>query len=137
MSRSSPGRYATHEFGKNVYNVRAVDEASKPLTITRVDGDVYEVPKHNGTVKITYTLYGNYPDGTYMGIDPQSIHLNMPATFMWLSGSDEQSITVRFNLPTGNAGVIATQLVPTTDPNTRSPRRGCSTSWTRPPKSAN
>ncbi len=118
MSRSSPGRYATHEFGKNVYNVRAYDEANKPLPINRTDGDVYEVPKHNGTVKVTYTLYGNFPDGTYMGIDPQSIHLNMPATFMWLSGSDEQSITVRFNLPTGNAGVIATQLVPTTDPFT-------------------
>ncbi len=118
MSRSSPGRYATHEFGKNVYNVRAVDEANKPVVINRIDGDVYEVPKHNGTVKVTYTLYGNYPDGTYMGIDPQSIHLNMPATFMWVKGHDKQPITVRFNLPTGNAGVIATQLVPTADPYT-------------------
>ncbi len=26
MSRSSPGRYATHEFGKNVYDVMAFDQ---------------------------------------------------------------------------------------------------------------
>ena len=26
MSRSSPGRYATHEFGKNVYDVKATDK---------------------------------------------------------------------------------------------------------------
>jgi len=42
MSRSSPGRYATHEFGKNVYDVKAFDQSGKPVTINRVDGDVYE-----------------------------------------------------------------------------------------------
>src|SRR6185312_3643256 len=46
MSRSSPGRYATHEFGKNVYNVSAFDQAGKPLTINRTDGDVWEVSRH-------------------------------------------------------------------------------------------
>ena len=118
MSRSSPGRYATHEFGKNVYNVQATDAQNQPLTLNRVDGDVYSVPTHKGTVKITYTLYGNYPDGTYMGIDPQSIHLNMPATFMWVKGFDQRPIEVKFTLPTENMGVVATQLVPTAERNT-------------------
>ncbi|WP_420149166.1 M61 family metallopeptidase [Spirosoma sp.] len=115
MSRSSPGRYATHEFGKNVYNVKASDEQNRPLAVTRTDGDVYTVPKHKGTIKLSYTLFGNYPDGTYMGIDPQSIHLNMPATFIWIKGFDQRPIEVKFNLPGENAGVIATQLVPTAD----------------------
>lgn len=115
MSRSSPGRYATHEFGKNVYNVQAVDEQNQPLTIVRTEGDVYTVPTHKGTVRITYTLYGNYPDGTYMGIDPQSIHLNMPATFMWVKGFDQRPIELKLNLPGENLGVVATQLVPTAD----------------------
>ncbi|QMW04364.1 M61 family metallopeptidase [Spirosoma foliorum] len=115
MSRSSPGRYATHEFGKNVYNVRAVDEQNQPLVVTRTDGDVYTVGVHKGTIKLTYTLFGNYPDGTYMGIDPQSIHINMPATFMWIKGFDQRSIEVKFNLPSENMGVVATQLVPTAD----------------------
>ncbi len=118
MSRSSPGRYATHEFGKNVYNVRATDGAGKPLAINRTDGDVYEVANHAGTVKITYTLYGDYPDGTYLGIDPQSVHLNMPAGFMWVKGYDRQPITVRFTPPAGNVGLIATQLIPSADPHT-------------------
>lgn len=115
MSRSSPGRYATHEFGKNVYDVRAVDAQNRPLTVVRTEGDVYTVPAHKGTIRLSYTLFGNYPDGTYMGIDPQSIHLNMPATFMWVKGFDQRPITVKFTLPSDNMGVAATQLVPTTD----------------------
>ncbi|GAB3994867.1 M61 family metallopeptidase [Spirosoma daeguense] len=115
MSRSSPGRYATHEFGKNVYNVVATDEQNQPLVITRTDGDVYTVPTHKGTIKLTYTIFGNYPDGTYMGIDPQSIHLNIPATFMWVKGLEQRPIEVKFNVPGENMGVVATQLVSTGD----------------------
>lgn len=118
MSRSSPGRYATHEFGKNVYDVRATDKNGKSLTIHRTDGDIYEVPSHNGTVTVTYTVFANYADGTYAGIDPESIHFNMPAVFMWIKGYDQAPIEVSFDLPKENKGVIATQLFPTTQPNT-------------------
>ncbi|MEO7530950.1 MAG: PDZ domain-containing protein [Sediminibacterium sp.] len=118
MSRSSPGRYATHEFGKNVYDVTATDQSGKKIIVNRIDGDVYEVPKHTGTVTIAYTLYGNYADGTYVGIDPESIHLNMPACFMWMKGLDKAPITISFNIPKENKGVIATQLAATKDPNT-------------------
>src|SRR3546814_9289534 len=37
MARSSPGRYAIHEFAKNVYSVSAVDGAGKTVPITRRD----------------------------------------------------------------------------------------------------
>jgi predicted metalloprotease with PDZ domain len=117
MSRSSPGRYATHEFGKNVYNVQAFDAGGKNITVNRIDGDVYEVPKHNGTVKISYTLYGNYADGTYPGIDATNLHLNMPATFMWLAGADKAPIEITFNLPVANNWKIATQLKPANSSN--------------------
>src|SRR4051794_8699525 len=69
MSRSSPGRYAKHEFGKNVYNVMAFDAAGKPLKVEKGDADVYTVAGHKGTVKLTYTLFADYPDGTYASID--------------------------------------------------------------------
>jgi predicted metalloprotease with PDZ domain len=118
MSRSSPGRYATHEFGKNVYDVSATDEAGKPLTINRIDGDVYEVPRSGGYVRLKYTLYGNYADGTYAGIDPAGIHLNMPAAFMWMKGIDNIPITIHFKLPEQEHWTIATQLQPTSDPYT-------------------
>src|ERR1700737_3292831 len=52
MSRSSPGRYATHEFGKNVYDVKAFDQQGKPLPIGRIDGDVYEVSHNTGYIRI-------------------------------------------------------------------------------------
>src|SRR5262245_32740185 len=35
MSRSSPGRYAMHEFAKNVFDVTVADEQGKPLAYTR------------------------------------------------------------------------------------------------------
>ncbi|WP_037361497.1 M61 family metallopeptidase [Asinibacterium sp. OR53] len=117
MSRSSPGRYATHEFGKNVYDVTARDRNGKNLTVKRIDGDVYEVPQHDGAVTIAYTLYANYADGTYAGIDPESIHLNMPACFMWMKGQDNAPISISFDIPKENKGVIATQLFPADVPN--------------------
>ena len=116
MSRSSPGRYATHEFGKNIYDVKAFDQQGKAVTITRTDGDVYEVSRHNGYLRVQYTLYGNYADGTYAGIDPSGVHLNMPAAFLWMKGVDNIPITIHFSVPDSLQWSIATQLQTTNDP---------------------
>ena len=35
MSRSSPGRYALHEYAKNVFDLQAFDGKGKALTATR------------------------------------------------------------------------------------------------------
>lgn len=118
MSRSSPGRYATHEFGKNVYDVKAFDKAGKAVRIERVDGDVYKVSGIHGFVKVAYTLYANHADGTYAGIDQHSVHLNMPATFMWVKGLEKSPMEVRFSLPQNARWTIATQLKPTDEPHT-------------------
>ena len=118
MSRSSPGRYATHEFGKNVYNVKAFDSKGNSLIINRIDGDIYQVPKHSGYIKVTYTLYANYPDGTYSGIDVTNWHINMPSAFMWMKGMDKALIEIQFKIPKEKNWKIATQLKPTSDPTT-------------------
>jgi predicted metalloprotease with PDZ domain len=115
MSRSSPGRYATHEFGKNVYDVHAFDQNGKPLPVTRTDGDVYEVTRYNGYIRLQYTLFGNYADGTYVGLDPDDVHFNMPGAFMWIKGYDNTPITIHFNVPAEWHWTIATQLQPTGD----------------------
>jgi predicted metalloprotease with PDZ domain len=116
MSRSSPGRYATHEFGKNVYDVKAFGKNNKLLAVLRTDGDVYEVKNQDGYIRLEYTLYANHPDGTYAGIDANSIHFNMPAAFMWIKGYDKTPIEIRFNIPAEKNWSIATQLKPTNDP---------------------
>ncbi|MDF2189485.1 PDZ domain-containing protein [Paraflavitalea sp. CAU 1676] len=112
MSRSSPGRYATHEFGKNVYDVKAFDRTNKPLAVNRTDGDVYEVPRNDGYVKLEYTLYANHPDGTYAGIDETNAHFNMPAVFMWVKGMENAPIDINFEIPAGKTWTVATQLKP-------------------------
>jgi predicted metalloprotease with PDZ domain len=115
MSRSSPGRYATHEFGKNIYDVRAFDQKGSPIAINRTDGDVYEVLNHPGYIRVEYTIYGNYADGTYLGIDPSGVHINMPAMFMWIKGQDKTPITIHFDIPQQLRWTIATQLKATAD----------------------
>lgn len=111
MSRSSPGRYATHEFGKNVYNVTATDGNGQKLEVVKTDGDVYTVVKHKGQIALHYTLYGNYADGTYASIDPTGYHLNMPASFMWVKGLEKAPITIHFS-DIDKSWQIATQLKP-------------------------
>lgn len=118
MSRSSPGRYATHEFGKNIYDFAASDQSGKVLPVTRMDGDVYQVVTSGGYAKVRYTLYANHPDGTYAGIDQNSIQLNNPATFMWVKELQNAPIEVNFKLPDGKDWTIATQLKPTEKTNT-------------------
>ncbi|PZO78263.1 MAG: peptidase M61 [Sphingomonas hengshuiensis] len=109
MSRSSPGRYAIHEFAKNVYDVTATDGAGRPLKLTRTDPYGWSIDGHDGTVVVTYTLYGDRGDGTYAQIDATHAHLNMPATFLWATGYDAQPIRVRFQSP-DPAWKVATQL---------------------------
>jgi predicted metalloprotease with PDZ domain len=115
MSRSSPGRYALHEFAKNVYNFRASDAEGKPLEVRRPSPYQWNIAGHKGTVVVEYTLFGDRADGTYDGIDPTHAHLNIPATFAWAHGFEHQPIAVKFDLPPGADWKIATQLVPRDD----------------------
>jgi len=46
MSRSSPGRYAIHEFAKNVYNVKATNSKGEALEITRPNPYQWDVDNH-------------------------------------------------------------------------------------------
>ncbi|AZI24748.1 M61 family peptidase [Pedobacter sp. G11] len=112
MSRSSPGRYATHEFGKNVYNFKAFEASGKALVIKQTAGDVYEIPAHGNAVKITYTLFGNWIDGTYAGFDETHAHMNIPATFAFPVGMDARPRLVEFKYAEKQNWKVATQLKP-------------------------
>ena len=118
MGRSSPGRYALHEFAKNVYNVRAVDGKGKQLTITRPNVHQWDIAGHDGTVVISYTLFADHPDGTYAGVDVSHAHLNIPASFLWARGLHERPIQVSLKLPKDSKWKVATQLARTKDPLT-------------------
>ncbi|KQT33393.1 peptidase M61 [Sphingomonas sp. Leaf412] len=96
MARSSPGRYALHEFAKNVYAVSAVDGAGRALPVVRDDPYGWSVASHDGTVSVAYTLFGDRGDGTYAQIDATHAHLNAPATFLWAVGQDARAARVAF-----------------------------------------
>src|SRR5262245_16946982 len=86
MSRTSPGRYALHEFAKNVYDVQFSDGAGRPLAAVQPSLHVWRVKEHGGTVRVRYKVFGDRIDGTYLGIDHTQAHLNIPATLMWAKG---------------------------------------------------
>ncbi len=112
MSRTSPGRYALHEFAKNVYNVKAVDSKGNNLVITRPNPYQWNVSGHDGTVKVSYTLYGNRGGGTYSQVDETHAHLNIPATFMYARNYDQRPIKITFETREDLDWKVATQLKP-------------------------
>tara|TARA_R110000765_G_scaffold175859_3_gene280789 strand:+ start:5768 stop:7564 length:1797 start_codon:yes stop_codon:yes gene_type:complete len=110
MSRTSPGRYALHEFAKNVYNFTAFDRKGNSLKITRENPYEWKVSGHDGQVNIKYTLFANRGDGTYSQIDETHAHLNIPATFMYAPTLNERPIDVNFSIREDLGWKVATQL---------------------------
>ena len=115
MSRSSPGRYAVHEFAKNVFDVRITNAAGVALEVTRPNPHQWTVTGHTGRVRVTYRVFGDRLDGTYLAIDRTHAHINMPAALMWARGLDDRPVAVRFESPAGTAWRVATQLMPGAD----------------------
>ncbi len=112
MSRSSPGRYALHEFAKNVYHVRASDEQGRPLPLTHPDPYSWQVSGHHPTVVFEYTLFGNRVDGTYAAIDLTHAHLNPPATLVYARNFESSPSTLSFEVPVNSQWQVATELAP-------------------------
>lgn len=110
MSRTSPGRYALHEFGKNVYHVKAYDSKGNELEIYRPDPYQWNITGHDGEVKLIYTLFAEQADGTYSAIDETHAHLNIPATFMYAKGLEHRPVEVTFNARKDLDWKVATQL---------------------------
>jgi len=115
MSRTSPGRYALHEFAKNAYNIKVTDGNGKVLNAMRPDPYSWKVSGHNGTIKVSYTLFANHGDGTYSQVDETHAHLNMPATFMYVPELMNREMQVTFNVREDLNWKVATQLKPVKD----------------------
>jgi predicted metalloprotease with PDZ domain len=116
MARTSPGRYALHEFAKNVFDVSIVNGKGQPLVATRPDPHEWDVATHDGTVVVTYKIFGDRTDGTYLGIDDMHAHINIPAALMFARGWFERPARLTFVQPPGKKWRVATQLYPTNDP---------------------
>lgn len=110
MSRTSPGRYALHEFIKNVYAVKVTDGQGNILEATRPNPYAWKVNGHDGTIKVSYTLFANRGDGTYAQIDETHAHLNIPATFMYAPSLANDEMEVTFNVRDDLNWKVATQL---------------------------
>ena len=116
MSRTSPGRYAIHEFARNVYDVQIDDGTGKPLALERSSPSQWNVTRHPGTVRVRYKVFGDLVNGTHLAIDSTHAHLNIPASLMWARGFENRPVQVTFDAPA--EWKVATQLHPTSDQRT-------------------
>jgi len=118
MSRSSPGRYSLHGFAKNVFDIHITDPAGQPLAVTRPNPDEWDVITHPNTVRVTYRVFGDSVDGTYLAVDATHAHINMPAVIVWARGLELRPVMVRVEPPPRAGWRVATQLMPGNDPLT-------------------
>jgi predicted metalloprotease with PDZ domain len=120
MSRSSPGRYALHDFAKNVYDVHASGPDGRELPVNRPDPSGWTVSGHGGSVTVRYKVFGDRVDGTYLAIDTTHVHVNMPAAIMWARGLDDRPATLALLPPdpavARRGWTVATQLHPGSTP---------------------
>ncbi len=109
MASASPGRYARHDFAKNIIDIKAFDANNKPLKLERSGVSNWQLWPTTGTVQVRYRLFADHADGTYSQLDASHAHLNMPASFLFVPDHAEQpiSLTVR-NQPT--SWQVASQL---------------------------
>ncbi len=113
FSRSSPGRYALHEFAKNVYDVHVYGADGQELTAARPDASAWVVSAHPQTVTVRYRVYGDRVDGTYLAVDETHAHINMPAGIMWARTLEDRPAILSFEPPAGRSDwQVATQLHP-------------------------
>lgn len=117
MSSSSPGRYASHQFAKNIYQVQCFNSMGKTIEILKIEPDCWLVPDHDGAISLTYTLFADYPDGTYAGIERDFALLNMPACILWWDTEIKLPIIIEFEIPDESSWKIGTQLKSTNDPD--------------------
>ena len=110
MSRTSPGRYALHEFAKNVYGLNATDSKGNRLQVMRPNNHEWRIIGHDGTINISYSLFANRGDGTYAQIDETHAHLNIPATFIFAPDLSELPLEVKFNVREDLNWKVVTQL---------------------------
>ena len=115
MSRTSPGRYAIHEFAKNIYGFKAMDEGGNELKVTRPNPFQWDISGHQGIVKIEYTLFANHGDGTYSQVDETHAHLNIPATFMFAPAYRKNPVQIKIHPRKDLNWKVATQLKPLTE----------------------
>jgi len=110
MPSSSPGRYARHDFAKNVYAITAVAANGQAVPVVRTGPSSWSLtPTTTGAVTVSYQLFANYADGTYSQVDRRHAHLNIPATLLYAPAFADQPMSLEFvQLPAGWS--VATQL---------------------------
>jgi predicted metalloprotease with PDZ domain len=117
LARSSTGRYALTEYAKNVYAMKAVDGKGKSLAVSHPDPYSWTVTGHDGTVTLIYTDFANVGSGTFSGFNVEQQHIQPQSVFAYVKGLEARPIKVIFHR-LDPSWTIATQLVPTKDPET-------------------
>ena len=69
MSRSSPGRYAAFDFARNVFAEHITDGNGNVIAATRPNPHEWDVAGHDGTVHVTYSVFGDRSTAPTSAVD--------------------------------------------------------------------
>ena len=94
ISRSSPGRYALHDFASAIDAVMVTTMDGTPLAVAQGQSNEWTVAEPSHNVRVRYTVSANTIDGTYAAIDDTHAHLNMPAVILWAPGLEHRPARV-------------------------------------------
>ncbi len=117
-ARASAGRYSACEFAENIFHVEFANSDGSVPQVVRPDPRSWLLLVHTNVVRLSYDVFGDRVDGTWLGVSESEAHINMPAVLIWANASEAESVRVRLEPPPGTDWQIATQLYSTSDPHT-------------------
>jgi len=84
IARKSLGSSITDDFARNIFNVRFTNEEGDPLNGKRVGLNEWEVQRHQGEIRVNYSIFGDTSNGVHSQFSEEQTIINGPATFMYV-----------------------------------------------------
>lgn len=98
IAKHSPARFGTYNFVKNIYNLKFTDFSGEELKVNAVGLDTWEIERHQGQVRVSYTLFGDSGNETFTQINQDFALFNHPASFVYIPTLANRPIELTFKL---------------------------------------
>lgn len=100
----TPGSYLVREFARNIDQVRALDAAGRPVSLTKSSKNRWLLGP--GAVKVQYRVYSREMGVRTNWVEPDFAFLNGAATFMTDPGRLNEPHEVQVQMPAGWTSVV-------------------------------
>ena len=110
MAKKSPDSYGEFNFAQNIYNLKITSSKGRDLKVNEISLNEWEVVKHDGEIRVSYTLFGDKADGIFSLISEEQTIINNPSAFIYVPTLSSRPVEIKYNLRPEFNWKIATQL---------------------------